>query len=50
MKFIPKYTKFKKDCENMQVKDALKKNPFMEELFYMTADSLLKKQEYRYSR
>lgn len=43
MKFIPKYTKFKKDCENMQVKDALKKNPFMEELFYMTADQFIKK-------
>jgi uncharacterized protein with NAD-binding domain and iron-sulfur cluster len=43
MKFIPKYTKFKKDCENMQVKDALKKNPFLEELFYMTADQFIKK-------
>jgi hypothetical protein len=37
-KFIPHYTKFKDNCEVMQVKDALKKDPFMEELFYMTAD------------
>jgi len=41
--FIPKYQLFKDDCENMQVKDAMKKHSFIEELFYMTADQLIKK-------
>jgi len=43
IKFIPKYGIYKDDCENMQVKDALKNNPFIEELFYMTADQFIKK-------
>lgn len=43
MKFVPKYENYKNDCENMQVKDALKKNPFIEELFYMTADQFIRK-------
>lgn len=41
--FIPHYEVFKTDCETMQVKDALKKNPFIEELFYMTADQMIAK-------
>lgn len=43
MKFIPRYEIFKTDCETMQVKEALKKNSFIEDLFYMTADQFIKK-------
>jgi hypothetical protein len=39
--FIPEYERFKDDCEIMQVKDALKKNPFVEKLFFMTADQFV---------
>ncbi|MGV8083117.1 MAG: FAD-dependent oxidoreductase [Coriobacteriia bacterium] len=41
--FIPHYEQFKSDCEVMQVKDALQKDPFIKELFYMTADQFIAK-------
>lgn len=41
--FIPHYETFKTNCETMQVKDALKKDQFIEELFYMTADQFVAK-------
>lgn len=40
-KFGPHYERFKSDCEVMQVKDALEKNPFVKDLFFMTADQLV---------
>ena len=39
--FGPHYQQFKDDCEVMQVKDALEKNPYVKELFFMTADQLV---------
>lgn len=41
--FIPHYEIFKTNCETMQVRDALKKDSFIEELFYMTADQFIAK-------
>jgi len=39
--FIPEYNRFKDDCEVMQVKDALKKNPSIKDLFYLAADEFI---------
>jgi hypothetical protein len=41
--FIPHYETFKTNCETMQVKDALKHDPFMQEIFFMTADQFIAK-------
>lgn len=40
-KFVKQYEVYKKDCEVMQVKDALKKNPLMNDLFYKSAPQLI---------
>ncbi|WP_188055651.1 FAD-dependent oxidoreductase [Oryzomonas rubra] len=39
--FIKHYEVYKKNCETMQVKDALKKDPFMEQLFFKSAQQLI---------
>lgn len=39
--FIPQYERFKSDCEVLQVKDALEKNPVIKQLFYETADQFI---------
>ena len=44
-KFVKHYEVYKKDCEVMQVKDALKKNPFMNDLFYKSAPQLIEELE-----
>ncbi len=39
--FSTHYETYKKNCESMQVKDALKADPFMEQLFFKTAKQLI---------
>ncbi|MCK9284087.1 MAG: FAD-dependent oxidoreductase [Rhodocyclaceae bacterium] len=39
--FETHYEAYKKNCETMQVKEALKADPFMERLFFMTAQQFL---------
>ncbi|MCD8212527.1 MAG: NAD(P)-binding protein [Campylobacter sp.] len=40
-KFINHYEIYKKNCETMQVKDALKTDPFMNDLFYKSAPEII---------
>lgn len=39
--FIPEYTAYKKDCETMQVKDAMKRHPQIERYFHMKASEVI---------
>lgn len=39
--FIPEYSAYKKDCETMQVKDAMKRHPMMERYFHMKASEVI---------
>lgn len=39
--FIPEYSAYKKDCETMQVKDAMEKHPMMKRYFHMKASEVI---------
>lgn len=39
--FMPEYAAYKKDCETMQVKDAIKRHPSIERYFYMKASDVI---------
>ena len=39
--FMPEYAAYKKDCETMQVKDAIKRHPSIERYFHMKASDVI---------
>ncbi|WP_283170661.1 NAD(P)/FAD-dependent oxidoreductase [Curtanaerobium respiraculi] len=39
--FLPHYEQFKKDCEIMEVREALAKDPFIDQLFHETAAQMI---------